>query len=297
MAQAILPERADAHFTSLAVRGPPPRPDHFPIVGIGASAGGLDACRKLLDVLPPGNGMAFILVQHLDPTHESMMVDLLASHTPMTVRQAADGMPIEPDHLYVIPPGTYLSVVDGSAAAVAARRRVMARACRSISCCTRWPRTAATRAVCVILSGTGADGSSGLKAIKDTRRSGHRAGPRRSRLWRHAAQRDRDGRRGSCAAGGPHSGSAGQPTDRRMTLAAGSRTLRRTGRRTWLPEIIDLLRAKTAHDFTLYKPGTLAAPDRAAHGDGGDQDRQHGAVSRDAAQRSRPNSTCWQRTC
>ena len=67
-----------------------------------------------MDALPPGNGMAFILVQHLDPTHESMMVDLLAGHTSMTVRQATDGMPIERDHLYVIPPGTYLSVGNGA---------------------------------------------------------------------------------------------------------------------------------------------------------------------------------------
>ena len=58
----------------------------FPIVGIGASAGGLEACRTLLGALAPGNGMAFILVQHLDPTHESMMVDLLAGHTSMIRR-------------------------------------------------------------------------------------------------------------------------------------------------------------------------------------------------------------------
>jgi len=67
-----------------------------------------------LDALPAGNGMAFILVQHLDPTHESMMVNLLAGHTSMTVRQATDGMLIEREHLYVIPPGTYLSVGDGA---------------------------------------------------------------------------------------------------------------------------------------------------------------------------------------
>ena len=67
-----------------------------------------------MDALPAGNGMAFILVQHLDPTHESMMVDLLIGHTSMQVRQATDGMPLERDHLYVIPPGTYLSVVNGS---------------------------------------------------------------------------------------------------------------------------------------------------------------------------------------
>src|ERR1019366_10732820 len=67
----------------------------FPIVAIGASAGGLDAFRKLLDALPADNGMAFILVQHLDPTHDSMMVHLLAGNTAMPVSQATDGMAIE----------------------------------------------------------------------------------------------------------------------------------------------------------------------------------------------------------
>ena len=99
---------------ALPVRGRPCGLDDFLIVGIGASAGGLDACRKLVEALPARNGMAFILVQHLDPTHESMMVDLLASHTRMTVRQAVDGALLERDHLYVIPPGTYLSVGRGA---------------------------------------------------------------------------------------------------------------------------------------------------------------------------------------
>src|SRR5215472_6591215 len=66
-------------------RGSPPGHDSFPVVGLGASAGGLDAFRGLLAVLPAGTGMAFILIQHLDPTHASMMVDLLAGHTPMKV--------------------------------------------------------------------------------------------------------------------------------------------------------------------------------------------------------------------
>ena len=115
----------------------------FPVVGIGASAGGLDACRKLVDALPAGNGMAFILVQHLDPTHESMMVDLLTGHTSMTVLQAADGMLVERDHLYVIPPGRYLSVADG-ALRLSHPRRVTARACLSTSCCIRWRRNTAS---------------------------------------------------------------------------------------------------------------------------------------------------------
>src|ERR1700692_996401 len=79
------------------VRGPPAHHADFPVVGIGASAGGLDACRKFLAALPADSGMAFILIQHLDPTHESMMVELLAGSTPMTVVQAAEGMRVERD--------------------------------------------------------------------------------------------------------------------------------------------------------------------------------------------------------
>src|SRR5271156_4805215 len=86
----------------------------FPIVAIGASAGGLDACRKLLDALPADSGMAFIIVQHLDPNHDSMMVSLLAGHTAMPVLQATDGMAIEHERVYVIPPGVYLSVDKGT---------------------------------------------------------------------------------------------------------------------------------------------------------------------------------------
>jgi two-component system CheB/CheR fusion protein len=114
----ILPDQAEpanleSDKWSLPPRGLARGSEDFPIVGIGASAGGLNACSKLMDALPANNGMAFILVQHLDPSHESMMVDLLAGHTSMTVRQATDGMLIERDHLYIIPPGTYLSVSSG----------------------------------------------------------------------------------------------------------------------------------------------------------------------------------------
>jgi two-component system, chemotaxis family, CheB/CheR fusion protein len=144
----------------------PRGPGDFAVVGIGASAGGLDACKKLVGALPVGNGMAFILVQHLDPTHESMMVDLLAGHTSMTVLQATDGMVIEREHLYVIPPGAYLSVRNG------ALRLSHPPAPRG----TRLPfdfllhslaDEYGARAICVLLSGTGADGSIGLKSVKE----------------------------------------------------------------------------------------------------------------------------------
>src|SRR5271168_1800929 len=92
----------------------PPVPTDFPVIALGASAGGLDAFRRLFDALPGDSGMAFILITHLDPTHASMMVELLASHTEMKVLQAADEMPLEREHIYVIPPATYLSIHEGA---------------------------------------------------------------------------------------------------------------------------------------------------------------------------------------
>ena len=161
-AKSIRPRSSGRQTT----RGAPRGHGDFPVVGIGASAGGLDACRKLVDALPAGNGMAFILVQHLDPTHESMMVDLLAGHTSMTVRQATDGMPIEREHLYVIPPGTYLSVGNGALHLSQPQARHGARLPFDFLLHSLAAECGA-RAICVILSGTGADGSLGLKAVKE----------------------------------------------------------------------------------------------------------------------------------
>ena len=82
----------------------------FPIVAIGASAGGLEVFRSFLDAQSPKRGMAFVMIQHLDPTHPSLMVELLSSHTSMIVVQAADGAALEPDHVYLIPPGVSLAI-------------------------------------------------------------------------------------------------------------------------------------------------------------------------------------------
>ena len=140
----------------------------FPIVAIGASAGGLDACRKLLDALPAVNGMAFIIVQHLDPSHDSMMVDLLAGHTSMPVLLATDGMKIEREHVYVIPPGVYLSVNEKGGLRLS---KPLARHGARLPfdfLLNSLAREYGARAVCVVLSGTGADGSLGLRAVRET---------------------------------------------------------------------------------------------------------------------------------
>ena len=85
----------------------------FPIVGIGASAGGLEAVSELLAGLPASNGMAFIVVQHLDPDHASLLSEILAKRTRMALALAHDGMPVEPDHVYVIPPAATLTLDGG----------------------------------------------------------------------------------------------------------------------------------------------------------------------------------------
>ncbi len=85
----------------------------FPVVGVGASAGGLDAFTRLLGNLPPRPGMAFLFIQHLDPKRESILPELLAATSPMPVRHAQQGMLLEPNAVYVSPPGAIVTVADG----------------------------------------------------------------------------------------------------------------------------------------------------------------------------------------
>jgi two-component system, chemotaxis family, CheB/CheR fusion protein len=237
-------------------RGPPPITGDFAVVGIGASAGGLDACTKLVAGLPSGNGMAFILVQHLDPTHESMMVDLLARHTTMIIRQATDGMLIERDNLYVIPPGTYLSVANGALHVTPPQARHGARFPFDFLLHSLAAEYGA-RAICVILSGTGADGSLGLKAVKekcglviaqDPSDAGYDGMPRSAIMT------------GTVDLVLPVARipEALITYNSRMTRMRTQNGLReQDAAKDWLPEIIELMRTKTAHDFRLYKPGTL----------------------------------------
>jgi two-component system CheB/CheR fusion protein len=85
----------------------------FPVVGIGASAGGLDAFKKLLKAIPEDSGMAYVLVQHLDPKHESMLPDLLQKVTNIPVLEIADEIKVQPNHIYVIPSNKIMVANDG----------------------------------------------------------------------------------------------------------------------------------------------------------------------------------------
>jgi two-component system CheB/CheR fusion protein len=83
----------------------------FPIVGIGASAGGLEAFDQFFTHMPPDSGMAFVLIQHLDPKHKSILSELVRRYTRMPVREVEDGMSVEPNSVYVIPPNRNMAIL------------------------------------------------------------------------------------------------------------------------------------------------------------------------------------------
>ncbi|NOT25217.1 MAG: response regulator [Acidobacteria bacterium] len=138
--------------------------DSFPIVGIGASAGGLEAFGSLFSALPADTGMAFVVVSHLDPTHASALPEILARHTPMAVLEAVQNQAVEPDHVYVMPPGQDMTIEGG-------RLRLQPRATSSLHRpVDMFFRSLAEdrghQAIGVILSGTASDGTLGTRAIK-----------------------------------------------------------------------------------------------------------------------------------
>ena len=135
------------------------------IVGIGASAGGLEAFTQLLTALPTDTGMAFVLVQHLEPSHESVLTRLLEKATKMGVHEVRDGIRVEPNHVYVIPANADLTLADGALRLV--RRKAPAGHHLPIDHFFRSLAEAqGPRAIGVILSGTASDGTAGLSAIK-----------------------------------------------------------------------------------------------------------------------------------
>lgn len=137
----------------------------FPIVGIGASAGGLEAYESFFKAMPSTSGMAFVLVSHLDPTHVSILPELLKKRTKMKVMQIEDGHKIEPNHVYVIPPNKDLNILNG---VLYLMELPLPRGLnlpidnffRSLA------KDQGGNAICIILSGTGTDGTLGVKEIK-----------------------------------------------------------------------------------------------------------------------------------
>ncbi len=137
----------------------------FPIVGIGASAGGLEAFRRLLGSLPNDTGMAYVLIQHLDPHHESILTELLAQSTQLAVSEVKSDVLVAPDHIYVIPPSKFLVLIDGMLR-VSPRSPVGSVPMPIDSFLRSLADARGTQAIGVLLSGMGSDGTLGLQAIE-----------------------------------------------------------------------------------------------------------------------------------
>ncbi|MEO6865141.1 MAG: chemotaxis protein CheB, partial [Gemmatimonadaceae bacterium] len=135
------------------------------VVGIGASAGGLAALTELFRHVPPHTGLAYVIVQHLSPTHESILAELIGRRAAIPIHQAANGMRVEMDCAYVIPPDTKMTLADGHLTVVP--RDPAARPPRPIDAFLRsLAEVHGSRTIGVILSGTGSDGALGVRAIK-----------------------------------------------------------------------------------------------------------------------------------
>lgn len=147
--------------------GPKSEPRPTPIVGLGASAGGLQAFIDFFEAIPDNSGMAFVAVHHVDPDHESLMAELLAKHTKMTVALAEDKTPILPDHVYIIPPKQFLSIENSTLYLTEPTERRGMRMPIDYFFCTL-ALDQKHNAVAVILSGTGGDGTAGIRSIKES---------------------------------------------------------------------------------------------------------------------------------
>ncbi len=137
----------------------------FPVVGVGASAGGLEAFIELLENLPTDPGMAILFVQHLDPHHKSQLPEILCRVTNLKVREVTQGMSVEKDHVYLIPPNTVMTLSDGRLtlsprSAAPGQNMPIDHLFRSLAAIHR------NRAIGVLLSGGGSDGTLGFHAIK-----------------------------------------------------------------------------------------------------------------------------------
>jgi two-component system CheB/CheR fusion protein len=227
------------------------------IVGIGASAGGLAAFTAFFSHMPANSGMAFVLVQHLDPQHPSLLPELLAPHTSMPVRPVMDRMPVAPNHVYLIPPNTTLTIDDGMlclATPLEARghRRPIDHFFQSLAA------NQGERAVGIVLSGTGSDGTLGLVAIKVCGGMTMTQAP-------ESAQYD-DMPRSAIARGvvdhvlpiaqmpAAVLAYAQHRTNHALLSEAGAPLVETTG---GLHTICAILRQATGHDFSHYKPATL----------------------------------------
>lgn len=227
----------------------------FPIIGIGASAGGLEALEQFLARVPAGSGMAFVIVQHLDPVRKGIMPELLQRSTGMKVAQVKDRTQVKPNCVYVIPPNKDMSILHGvlhllAPASPRGLRLPIDFFFRSMAQDQR------EHSIGVILSGMGSDGTLGLRAIKEAAGLG---------LVQEPATAKFDGMPRSAVDAGlaDITAPAGELPEkilsflRRTPLIAPSETALEDKTQNVLEKVVILLRTHTGHDFSLYKRNTL----------------------------------------
>ena len=233
---------------------PPPAPPPL-VVGVGASAGGLEAFTDLLRHLPRDTGMAFVLLQHLPPRQNSMLAQILGKATVLPVAEAREGTVPEADHVYILPPGEVMEIRQG-ALRLASRAMSAGRYLPVDTFLTSLAADRGGQAIGVILSGTASDGVQGMKAIKE-------AG------GITFAQDDKTAK----YPGMPQSSVAAGCVDFVLTPEGIARELARIARHPYIgptaaevmkPEeesvfgqILNLLRRGTGVDFTFYKHSTI----------------------------------------
>ena len=229
----------------------------WPIIGLGSSAGGLDACQKLLDAMPDIAACALVVVQHLEPHHDSLIADLLSTHTTMQVVEAVEGMLVEIGHLYVIPPGWYLTVRHGAfhlskPQASQGTRLAFDVFLHSLA------EEYGPRAVAIVLSGTGTDGSAGLETIKAQGGWTLAQDPTEAKF---------DGMPKNAIATGrvdlvlPVAQIGKAIAERVRSAGGGAGLVERPSNgvtEDGLQSVLAIIEAKIGRDFSVYKPGTLA---------------------------------------
>lgn len=229
--------------------GQPSNDDPFSVVGIGASAGGLEAFTQLFTHLPDNTGMAFVLVQHLDPSHRSLLAELLSRTTRMPVVEVEDGMVLEVNRVYVIPPNSRMTVSRG-ALQLAPREKIQGLHL-PIDAFFGSIASLGSRAIGVVLSGSDGDGALGLEEIKAA------GGVTFAQCEESARFSDM-----------PHRAAATGQVDFILPPRAIAEELVKISRHPYilpaqtkgedaLPAIFALLRASTGADFTHYKRTTL----------------------------------------
>jgi chemotaxis methyl-accepting protein methylase len=238
-----------------AAKEPAARHETFPIVGIGASAGGLEALEQFLEHTPPESGLAFVIVQHLDPTHKGVMAELLQRATPMDVVQVKDRTVVEANHVYVIPPNKDMSILHGrllllDPTAPRGLRLPIDFFFRSLADDRR------EMAIGVVLSGMGSDGTMGLKAIKEKAGVVFVQDPPSAKFDSMPRSAIDAGVADIVAPVGELPGKIIAYLERAPLVTKAAFFLEGKAQ-TALEKIVILLRSHTGHDFSLYKKSTV----------------------------------------